>query len=207
MTIRPGDAWGRQVARPEHLIIADSDRAVVQALRDGAGRPVEVTRGDLARTLGVTRIGGGQPTRHTLNELPIDLVEVRLDGSDPIVACAHVLARSPWYRGHWLRGPLLAVMNTEFVGEWDIAPRGHPNDGRVEVFEVAGTMTMRHRLAARRRLRSASHLPHPDISTRSVRSHSWTFPSVLDVAVDGHRVGRATSIEVTVVADAALVYA
>lgn len=206
MTIKPGDAWGRQVARPEHLVTAESDRAVVQALRDGTGRPVEVTRGDLARTLGAATSGGGRPARRTLNELPIDLVEVTLDGRDPVIACAHVVARSPWYRGHWLRGPLVAVMNAEFIGEWDIAPRGHPNDGRVEVVEVAGRMTLRDRLAARRRLRSASHLPHPDISTRSVRSHSWTFPSAVEVAIDGRRVGRATSIDVTVIADAAHVY-
>jgi hypothetical protein len=206
VTIKPGDEWGRQVTRPEHLVLAASDRAVVQALCDGAGWPVEVTGGDLARTLGVARVGGQQPG-DTLNELPIDLAEVTLDERDPIIACAHVVARSPWYRGHWLRGPLLAVMNAEFIGDWDIAPRGHPNDGRVEVFEVAAGMTVRHRLAARRRLRSASHVPHPDISSRSVRSHSWSFPSALDVTIDGRHVGRARSIGVSVLADAALVYA
>ena len=139
MTIKPGDQWGRLVARPDDLVTVASDRDVVEALHRRPGSPVEVTRGDLARTLGVgaSHDRSGRPVaRSMLNEMPIDLVEVSLDGGEPVVACAHVVARSPWHRGHWLRGPILAVMNAEFIGEWDVAPRGHPNDGRVEVFEV-----------------------------------------------------------------------
>jgi hypothetical protein len=210
VTIKPGDEWGRLVARPDGLVTVGSDREVVEALHRRPTSPVAVTSGDLARTLGAgvaPRASGGRVARSMLNEIPIDLVEVSLDGGEPIIACAHVVARSPWYRGHWLRGPILAVMNAEFIGEWDVAPRGHPNDGRVEVFEVEQAMSLRHRLAARRRLRSATHLPHPDIGTRSVRSHEWSFPRALDVEVDGRRSGRASSISVRVVADAAVVYA
>lgn len=210
MTIRPGDEWGRLVERPDDLVSVGSDREVVEALHRRPAAPVEAAGGDLARTLGIGGSpdrSGGRAARSMLNEMPIDLVEVSLDGGRPIVACAHVVARSPWYRGHWLRGPILAVMNAEFVGRWDVAPRGHPNDGRVEVFEVERAMSLRHRLAARRRLRSATHVPHPDISTRSVRSHEWSFPQQLDVAVDGRRVGRASSVSVQVLDDAAVVYA
>jgi len=206
VTIKPGEPWGRQVPVPDGLVVADSDRAVVAALRSDSGSPVQVVGGDLARTLGASVVACPS-TRATRNELPIDLVEVVLDGRDPVVACAHVVARSPWYRGHWWRGPILAVMNVEFIGDWDIAPRGHPNDGRVEAFEVAPTMAVRARAAARRRLRSATHLPHRDITTRSVRCQQWVFPSALDVAIDGHPVGRASSIGVTVIPDAAVIYA
>ena len=210
MTIRPGDEWGRLVARPDGLVSVANDREVVEALHRRPASPVEVASGDLARTLGVGAspdASGGRVARSMLNEMPIDLVEVSLDGGEPVVACAHVVARTPWYRGHWLRGPILAVMNAEFIGQWDVAPRGHPNDGRVEVVEVEPAMPLRHRVAARRRLRSATHLPHPDISTRSVRTHEWSFPQALDVIVDGRRVGRASSVSVRVVADAAVVYA
>jgi len=210
VTIRPGDEWGRLVARPDDVVSTGNDSEVVEALLRRPASPVEVTSGDLARTLGVGASpegSGRRGARSMLNEMPIDLVEVSLDGGEPVAACAHVVARSPWYRGHWLRGPILAVMNAEFIGEWDVAPRGHPNDGRVEVFEVDRAMPLRHRLTARRRLRSATHLPHPDISARSVRAHEWSFPQALDVVVDGRRVGRASSISVQVLADAAVVYA
>jgi hypothetical protein len=204
MTIRPGVPWGREVERPADLVVVDSDRALVEALALPGGAPVAVGSGDLARTLGVIGIGH----RSTINEFPIDLLCVRLDDSDsPIVACAHVVARSPWRRGHWLRGPILAAMNAEFIGDWDVAPRGHPNDGRVEVFEVDASMSVRQRLTARRRLRTASHVPHPCVSTRSVRAGTWSFDRALDVEVDGRLVGRASTLGIEVLPDAAIVHA
>jgi diacylglycerol kinase family enzyme len=98
-------------------------------------------------------------------------------------------------------------MNAEFLGDWDVAPRGHPNDGRAEVVEVDASMRIRDRLAARGRLRAGAHLPHPDISTRSIRSASWTFERPMQVIVDGHGLGRAREITLRVVPDAATVYA
>lgn len=211
MTIRPGVPWGREVPRPDDLVTVDSDRSLVEALALPGESPVAVGSGDLARTLGVTSVGHSATISSTINEFPIDLIHVRLDGSDgadePIVACAHVVARAPWRRGHWFRGPILAVMNAEFIGEWDVAPRGHPNDGRAEVFEVDASMSVRQRLSARRRLRTGTHVPHPSVSTRSVRSGTWNFVTALDVEVDGRRVGRASSLSIRVVPDAAIVHA
>lgn len=208
MTIKAGEAWGRRVPRPDGLVTVRCDQELVAALTDSDGRLIAVGAGDLARTLGVTssneRAGND---RASVNEFTIDLLDVRLDGdSEPIIACAHVVARSPWFHGHFLSGPILAVMNAEFIGEWEVAPRGHPNDGRVEVFDVDAAMSVRHRLAARRRLRNATHIPHPLISTRSIRTATWTFPRPLDVIVDGRHVGRATTLTVDVRPDAATVY-
>ena len=204
MTIKPGASWGRQVAPPDGLIVVDGDAALVAALARSGGHPIAVGSGDLARTLGVTSQGG----RTTVNEVPIDLVEVRLDdASEPLMACAHVVARSPWTRGHWWRGPVLGVMNAEFIGDWDVAPRGHPNDGRAEIFEVDSSLSTRDRLAARRRLPTGTHVPHPQVVTRSVRHAAWTFPQPLVVIVDGRRAGRASSLAIRVVPDAAVVYA
>lgn len=204
MTIRPGLSWGREVPRPQGLVTVDGDRSLVEALAAPDRPPLAIGSGDLARTLGVT----SPDRRSTLNEFPIDLLDVRLDGSDePILACAHVIARSPWRRGHWFRGPILAVMNAEFIGEWDVAPRGHPNDGRAEVFEVDASMPVRQRLSARRRLRTGTHVPHPCVATRSVRAGTWNFDQALDVQVDGRRVGRASSLTVQVLPDAAIVHA
>lgn len=208
MTISPGAPWGRSVARPVDLVTVPDDPSLAAALADRDGPPVSVAAGDLARTLGVASRGPTGEGRGMVHELPIDLLEVRLDDRhEPLTACAHVIARSPWTRGHWWRGPIVAVMNAEFVGEWDVAPRGHPNDGRAEVVEVDPAMSMRQRGAARRRLGSATHVPHPRIATRSVRSSRWTFPYPLVVLVDGRAVGRSGSLSVEVRPDAAIVYA
>lgn len=203
MTIRPGEEWGCDVPRPADLRVVDSDADFVDAVEASPARPVAVRGGDLARTLGNPNID----SRSTLRQVAIDLVEVRLDDrADTVKACAHVVARSPWMRGGWWRGDLLLVMNSEFLGTWDVAPRGHPNDGRVETFAVGADFGVRERAAARHRLPTAGHVPHPAVRTGSVRAASWRFDSPRVVFVDGRCVGRASTIEVTVVPDAATLH-
>lgn len=204
MTIRPDEPWGREVPRPDDLHLVADDRALTSELvGPSAGRPVAVTSGDLLRTLGNPTLTG----RTTLNELPMDLIEFHLDDGEPMHACAHLVVRSPWWRGGWLRGQILLVMNCEFRGDWDVAPRGHPNDGRVETFRVEATFGVRDRLAARRRLSTATHVPHPAIATRSVRSATWTFPRPMVAIADGGTIGRAQTIALTVVPDAGVLFA
>ncbi len=208
MTIKPGEAWGRTVPRPADLVVVHGDAELASALSSEQHSAIGVGSGDLARTLGVTPTRAASlATRETVNELPIDLLHVRLDGADDaLVACAHVVARTPWSSGWWLRGRILVVMNAEFIGDWDIAPRGHPNDGRVEVVDVQPSMSARERLAARRRLATGTYVPHPRIATRSVRTGSWEFERPLDVVVDGRHAGRAATLSVDVISDAAIVY-
>lgn len=207
MTIRPGEPWGSRVARPVDLVVAADDAALARALGERAtsgGPAVAVGGGDLGRTLGSPRLEG----RSTLNALPLDLVEVRLDGGATThLAAAHVTARRPWTSGGWLRGEALVVMNAEFLGRFDVAPRGHPNDGRVETFAIGAQMGMRERLAARRRARTGGHVPHPAITVRSVRRATWNFPRPLVITADGRPIGRARSLEIVVAADAGVVHA
>jgi hypothetical protein len=198
VTVGPGDDWGRPVAPPADLHTAACDAEVVRLLRDDAA--VLVTGGDLARTLGVAPPGG----RDTVLELPIDLLEVTTDRGTA-VACAHVVVRSSWSRGGWWHGPVVAVMNAQFLGDWDVAPRGHPNDGRAEVVE-ASALTFRDRLAVRRRLPHGTHLPHPGITVRPLRTASWEFSPGRVVSIDGAAPFPTRALTVTVLPDAALIH-
>ncbi len=207
MPIRKGESWGRSVDRPEGLVTLSTDAEVAASVAvqrtEQSSPPIFVGAGDLARTL-----GAGPPDRVRISELPIDLVDVRLDGAElAIPACAHVVMRSPWWRGGWFRGPIVLVMNAEFLGRWDVAPRGHPNDGRVEVVAAGAELSVRQRVEAWRRLPTASHVPHPAISTRPVKRERWTFPRPVAVRVDGRAMGRASTVEVDVIADAGIVHA
>lgn len=202
MTIEKGRPWGEEVARPADLRIVGDDATLAAALRDGEG-PAAAAAGDMYRTLGARPIG----TRERVLALPIDLVEVTLDDQVARVALAHVVARTPWWAGSWWRGPVLIVMNAEFLGDWDVAHRGHPNDGRVEVQLADAALTARDRWAARTRLPLGSHVPHPQITTRSVRSASWTFDRPLAVFVDGRPAGTSRAVSVEVHPDAATLYA
>ncbi|MGB3734953.1 MAG: hypothetical protein WA964_08360 [Ilumatobacter sp.] len=203
MTISKGSDWGDVVARPADLRVAASDHDLATMLADGSGQPTAVSAGDVHRTV------GGRPLddRDELLSLPIDLMRVSLDDAEPVAAVAHVLARSPWRAGGWWRGEVLAVMNAEFVGDLDVAPRGHPNDGRAESFHVGAQMGLRQRWEVRRRLPSARHLPHPEIAVRPIRSMTWDFDRQRAVVVDGRGVGCARRLTVHVDADAAVLYA
>ncbi len=203
MTIEKGQPWGAEVPRPDDLRTADGDAELAAALSAGDAAPVAVATGDMHRTVGARSVGD----RKTLMALPLDLVVVTLDDGAARPAVAHVVAREPWWRGGWWRGPVLAVMNAEFLGEWDVAPRGHPNDGRVETQLAAPSMSIRDRWQARRRLGQGTHVPHPDIATRSVRSATWTFDHGLVVVIDGQVAGRSRSVAVEVRPDAGTLHA
>ncbi len=201
MTIRPGREWGRSIPRPDGLVIAGSDAELAGALTVEPVRPVLAVDGDLARTLGTPPPTGGS----TVLELPIDLLEVVTDsGTD--LGCAHVIVRAAWSRGGWWRGPVIAVMNAQFLGDWDVAPRGHPNDGRVEIVEADPSMTPRERLAIRKRLPTGTFSPHPKLTLRSVRQYTWQFDRTLRVWIDGRPAGRTRSLTVRVLPDAAVVH-
>lgn len=203
MTISKGADWGDTVARPADLRVATGDRQLAQMLTDGTGTPTAVNTGDMYRTI------GSRPLldRSELLALPIDLLRVTSDDTEQVVAVAHVLARSPRSAGGWWRGEALAVMNAEFVGVFDIAPRGHPNDGRVETFSVGSEMGVRQRWEVRQRLPTARHLPHPGIASRPVRSMTWDFDRPRTIFADGVRIGRVNRLTVDVLPDAAVLYA
>ncbi len=200
MTVGPGDEWGRTVTAPTTLVEASTDAEVVRLLHDEPGASVLVVGGDLARTLGTPPPGH----RNTVLELPIDLLAVTTDRG-PATACAHVVVRSSWTRGGWWRGPVIAVMNAQFVGDWDVAPRGHPNDGRAEVLETT-ELTWRDRLAVRNRLPHGTHLPHPGITARPRKAATWELQRGCVVSIDGAPWFPTRTLSITVLADAAVVH-
>ena len=99
----------------------------------GSAAPLAVAAGDLHRTLGRRSPTGDDDATRAAR---------RCSASSPTasssVAVAHVVARRSWWRG-----PIVGVFNCEYLGRWDVAPRGHPNDGRVDVIDVDATMSMR----------------------------------------------------------------
>lgn len=191
MTIRAGEEWGRPAPDGTTATAAAGDADLARRLADGDGGPFTVTSGDLHRAVGAPPPGRG------VTLLPVDSLAVRLDDGPERLVVAHVVARRGWWRG-----PLLAVCNVDYVGEWNVAPRAHPNDGRIDIVQVAPAMRLRARWHAWRRLPQGTHVPHPDVTTRSVRQAEFTFARPLDVWLDGAAAGRASKIAVTVHADA-----
>jgi hypothetical protein len=194
MTIKPGEDWGELVAPTADLVDVASDAALAEHLASGDPRSARLRGGDLLATL------GAPPPGPSLRRLPIDALRIVADGRE-LLAVAHVVARRSWWRG-----PLLAVMNVDRLGRWDVAPRAHPNDGRADVLEVDSAMGLRARWEARRRLPSGTHVPHPLIGTRRIRDASWTFTAPQRLWVDGVPRGDVRALHVVVEPDAAVVH-
>ncbi len=204
MTIRRGEDWGRVGRPPVDLPWFDDDDTAAEAYRRGE-RAIGVRGGDLARTLGV-RQGGTTDVTPTSNEtaesvsFPIDVIELSCSDGRRTVALAHVVVRSR--RWGWWRGPVTVLMNAQYIGRWDVAPRGHPNDGRVDLLEVEPTMSIRQRLLAGRRLPIGSHVPHPLVRSRSVTRTTFVVPASARVDVDGRRwIDGSSTIEATIAAE------
>jgi hypothetical protein len=198
MTVRPGSAWGDIVAVPDDALDVRGDAELADAVERGESRPLVVTGGDLYRTAG-SPAGAG-----TVVRVPIDVLKISADGA-AMMAVAHVVARRPGRLGWW-RGRIVAVMNAEHIGAWDVAPRSHPNDGRFDLVDVAASMSLRERWNASRRLRTGTHVPHPRIASRRSRQETFTFDRPMGLWLDGVSRGTVRSLTVSVVPDATEIY-
>jgi hypothetical protein len=200
MTIGKGTEWGTPGPVPPGLTTREADRSLARDLADG--REGVVIAGDMATTIGCSRAPRvGESGRR----LPIDLMDVEIvRGVDrsTIVGVSHVMIREPLRKGGRLRGEVHWIMNAQYFAGRDLVPRGHPNDGRVEVLSVAATMGFRQRLLAWSRSRTGRHLPHPHVSVRSVKEITILARGRM-VVVDGARGGRADEVNIRVRPDAA----
>jgi len=173
---------------------AEARRAVTQARQDGRPLPtLGLLGGDLCRTLG----GRGDSARlrsDAAMTFPVDLGHVVLDGDEHWFV-AHLIARRSWWHGR-----VVAVMNAQWLGSWDLAPRSHPNDGLLDATD--GVLPVADRFRARRRLPTGTHLPHPALRTLRGATMSFELAPALDVRLDGTLVGRARRLDVRIEHDA-----
>jgi len=192
MPIRKGEDWGEAGGLDQRGVVVCSDgeaRSVVETARR-AGRPIPslgLVAGDLARTLGATgdvnRLRSAEAWR-----FPLDLGRAVVDGSTHWFV-AHLVARRPRWSGRFV-----VAMNSQWLGDWDMAPRAHPGDGRLDLVE--GTLSAADRIKARGRLPHGGHLPHPDLATRRVRVFETIFDRPTVVRLDGESVGKTRRLEI-----------
>lgn len=198
MTIRKGEAWGESGGLPRHGVVVHSDAEandVVTAARR-ANEPIPplgLAGGDLCRTLG----GRGDLDRLRSDEamtFPVDLGEVLLDGRLHFFV-AHLVARRAW----WL-GELVVAMNAAFVGELNLGPKAHPNDGLLDI--TTGRLPVGELRRARTRARLGTHVPHPKLSMKRVATQQVSLPKPLLVRLDGRAAGAFRTLSIRVEADA-----
>jgi hypothetical protein len=213
--IRPGQEWGSPAPEPPDREVSGGDADLAGALGDAPPgvlvryRPPAAS--DLARALGLSPTPG---------EVAVPLDVLRLRGhpgprglARGVAVNAVVLGVAPdrlrwWHRRVTVtvtvdgrpafagRASTVAILNGQYLRGADLSPRGHPGDGfaEVQVYALAGSQ----RGGMRRRLRTGSHLPHPDIATRRAKRVAVRFSHPVLMEVDGRPAGRTASLELEV---------
>ncbi len=225
MTIAKGQPWGGPGPLTADRPVASSDAALARivsaaVLAGETPEPTGLSGGDLHTTL-----GGGSTLRRPSDpdawRYPLDAIVVRASAEHrsigPTVAVAHVVAfeqpgtrrgvgarlrrrRSPELRrAPWFVDETLVIANAAFVGNWNIAPRGHPNDGRLEV--TRGTLGPRDRRQVASRLIAGTHVPHPDLTTSRPKTLG-SGPGPWRLFIDGVDTGVVDDFDVEVIPDA-----
>lgn len=207
--IRPGDEWGEPTDVPPDLTVRGDDTALAAVVGDDpASVPLvrfDPVGSELARTVGIT-VGDREPRGIAL---PVDAIDTDLGRAvNVVIVGVAPPALRPWHRardvtvrvdGRTLHeGPATTVViaNGQFSGAADLAPRGHPGDGRLEVQVYA--LRAGERAAMRRRLPTGTHLPHPRIATTTGRTVVVTAAVARPVALDGRPVGSRTGLTASV---------
>ncbi len=185
VTIRKGEPWGEPGVLPADGVVGPLRRRGPRRGDSGprAGehrRPSGLLGGDLCRALAGT--GDEARLRDAGTVVPVDLAAVLVDGRLHWFV-AHLIARRGWWRG-----PLVAAMNAQHLGPWDVAPRGHPNDGRLDVFEA--DLGLGDRWKARRRARHrARTCPTRASPSGTSPPCSWSSAPARKVWLDGEPLG------------------
>ena len=203
MSVRRNEDWGELGKMPDDTVVAASDREVSRlaerAWSDHAALPeVGLIGGDLRRALGGRRDSRNLHDDEDVLGAMIDVGSVTVDGRR-FAFVAHVIARSRWWSG-----PVFAVMNSEWLGDWIVAPRAHPGDGYFDLVEAR--LSLGDRIKARHRLPTGTHVPHPSIHVRKVTEAEINFGTTRKIYVDGENVGTAAAVQIACHRDALRAY-
>ena len=207
MTIRKNEDWGTTVFRPENLVTCASDAAASQLITEYYEQKrllpaIAIVKSNLGRALGSN---GSDANAHTMQATPFDLIEITFTNESNreqvVLALGYGLLRKSWWRSE-----VVAAMNTSFIGDWDCAPRSHPNDGKFDLIKVKKEMNPRQRLFAWRRLGLATHLPHPQISVRQLTSFEADCSAEPNLYVDDQRFSCVKRCKFSLIPDAITLY-
>ena len=193
MPIAKGDPYGAPGDLPAGGVLVRSDAEAAAALTEARRRrrpfpALGLLGGDLCHTLG----GGSGKELHGVR-FTVDLGEALLDGRLHLFV-AHLVARTRL----WTRS--FVAMNAQWLGEWNLGPRAHPNDALLDTYDAH--LPLGQLLPVRARLHHGAHLPHPGIKERRTPALQVELERRLPVRLDGVSVGSAKVVSVRVQPDA-----
>lgn len=194
MTIRKGEEWGRRDITPPSFFIAEDDA-------DGASQPPHtpfaVCRGDMYTALGQPAL----PVHHAeCTIVPIDALVCTITYVSGDIETVHAFSHVTI--GSWWKGRHLIASNSGFIDGTNIAPRSHPNDGEFDTVNIAASMPLKQRFIARRKAKTGTHVPHPQISIKRSTSEEFARERPQErLAIDGVAVAQWVKISISIEPD------
>lgn len=198
MTIRKGEQWGSRIPTPSRIRHVSSDAEIAQCSPEDF---IAVGGGDIYTTLGSPSFVS-ESDECTL--LPMDALQVKIllsDASDKSCTAASCIEVgsliSPLKFGRYI-----CVTNGGIVSGRNFAPRAHPNDGRLDIMQIAEAMSFRDRLTAKKKALTGTHVPHPSISLRQEETFSAKRSGEREkLRIDGVTVANWIEVSVSIVPD------
>lgn len=198
MTIRKHESWGEPGGLDATGVVAATDVEVARIVERARSEGIEVPMiGLIGGDLCATMSGPGSMERLRSDEarrFPIDLGVALVDGVEQVFV-AHVVVRRRFWRGR-----VVAAMNAQYLGEWDLGPKSHPNDGLLDISDA--DLSWSDKWSARRRAPSGTHVPHPGIRVTRTAASSFNFDPPGRIWIDGVAHGAVRHLGLTVEADA-----
>lgn len=195
MVIAKGEEWGQRVHKTG-VVYTKRDHEVLSQ----SASPI---KGDIARTIGnekPRRSASVQPKdQEAWHQLPFDVIEADVKGVLHRAA-AHIQA------GHLFWGECHLLCNVAIFRGRRVFMRSHPNDSKIEVLTVSREMSIRQRLLAVLRVQKGSHLPHPHLKIHQTTEEEFRFSQPLPIFVDGMKVGKSSTLRISVIADSISIY-
>lgn len=209
MTIKRGQPWGEALTLPSDAPVASTDAelaALIEVDTDASGQDISpiigLTGGDLHRTLGSPSHSADDLRSGAGLGFPMDLGVVEFESASQQPSrmfVAHLIATSD-PRGRLWRGRTVIAMNAAFRGTQNLAPHGHPNDGRLDLID--GSLGWLDRKRASERAYAGAHVPHPQLRESRVRSVDVDDQGGLHIWTDGVYLGATTGFSLRCVPDA-----
>ena len=206
MIIKKGDNWGELVGRPRELKIFETDALLGDFLGrdpslDRARSNFAILKSNAARGLGLS---GARPEARQMLRTSFDLIEIQgheKEGPFTRLCVGYAILGNGFFRGR-----TVGIFNVSFCGGRDWAPRAHPNDGKLDVLRISPEMKVPQRILAYRRMKTGSHLPHPQISYHQSGEYLFDEARATRLTVDSVKMGLVEECSFRVIADALTLY-
>ncbi|MFM8249172.1 MAG: hypothetical protein ACKOPL_07765 [Acidimicrobiaceae bacterium] len=208
MTIRKGQEWGHFENRPDDLqVVADDfaagDLITSQALNPESAMNLTIEKSGLSRALGIKN---ALRRNYQMLCTKFDVIEVNYTPADSDAVARRCFIGNAFIYQQLVFGRTIAILNSSFVGDRDWAPKAHPNDGKFDVVDLDGSISIRQRLTALKLMKSGSHLPHPKIRYSQVPEFEFLSERSASLSIEGIRIGAVRHCVFKVLPDAVNLY-